>query len=252
VIIENKIYCFWLNEEDMSYNRKVSLENLINISECEVVLIDKYILPNYILPKYPLHEGYEYLSEIQKSDYLRCYFMQHYGGGYSDIKKTTGSWLNYFDKLNSNNNIYAIGYKEFSPIGVAALESNTINPSDCKFGLDFNTNEDFTKWDSIHIKEDWDKLIGNGAFIFKKNTEFTREWWNILNERMDIFLPKLKINPKKWDRDSFGHVNPHTGEESRYPIPWTGIQGIIFHPLCLKYKNNIMNDLPSPICVNYK
>lgn len=84
-----KIYCFWLNEEDMSDNRKVSLENLTNISECEVVLIDKYTLPNYILPEYPLHEGYEYLSEIQKSDYLRCYFMHHYGGGYSDIKKTT-------------------------------------------------------------------------------------------------------------------------------------------------------------------
>ena len=250
--MNKKIYCFWLNEEDMSDNRKVSLENLTNISECEVVLIDKYTLPNYILPEYPLHEGYEYLSEIQKSDYLRCYFMHHYGGGYSDIKKTTGSWLNYFDKLNSSDNIYAIGYKEFSPIGVAILESNTINPVDCNYGLDFNTNEDFTKWDSIHIKEDWDKLIGNGAFIFKKNTEFTREWWNILNERMDIFLPKLKINPKKWDRDSFGHINPYTKEESLYPIPWTGIQGLIFHPLCLKYKNNIMNDLPSPICVNYK
>lgn len=249
--MNNKIYCFWLNEGQMSDNRKLSLENLINVTKCDVVFITKDNLNKYILPNYPLHEGFEYLSEIQQSDYLRCYFMHHYGGGYSDIKKTNGSWIECFDELNNNNNIYGIGYSELE-YGVAILESCTISPLNCKLGLDFSTNEDFTKWDSIHIKNNWSKLIGNGAFMFKKNTEFTNEWWNILNERMDIYLPILKLNPKQWSRDSFGKINKCTGEPSKYPIAWAAIQGLIFHPICLKYSNNILNTLHNPICTNYK
>jgi hypothetical protein len=38
--------------------------------------------------------------------------MHHYGGGYSDIKKTLGSWITFFDQINDDDNLYAIGYGE--------------------------------------------------------------------------------------------------------------------------------------------
>ena len=247
-----KIYCWWLNNEEMSENRKNSLENLKTLTSCDIVFITMETLPNYILPDYPLHEGYQYLSEIQQGDYLKCYFMHHYGGGYSDIKQTLGSWNPFFNKLYDDDNLYCIGYGERDPGHIARLENCTLNPKYSKYSLDYTTNHDGSKWDSTQIKDNWFKLIGNGAFICKKNTPFTLDWWNSLNEKMDGYLSQLKLNPSKWGRDALGHINPNNGEISNYPIDWAVINGCIFHPLSLKYCNNILQILHYPITINYK
>jgi hypothetical protein len=250
--MDNRIYCWWLNEENMSQNRQNSLDNLRQVTECEIIFINKNNLKNYILPDYPLHEGFHYLSEIQKGDYLKCYFMHHYGGGYSDIKKTLGSWIEFFNLLNSNENLYAIGYGEKDSGHVAKLENCTLNPKKSQYCLDYSTNKDGTEWSSEQIVQNWNFLIGNGAFICKKNTPFTNDWWNGLNEKMDGYLEKLKQFPSKWERDARGHINPITNEISNYPISWAVINGNIFHPLCLKYKNNIQRNLHYPIVTNYQ
>jgi hypothetical protein len=41
-----KIYCWWLNNEEMSENRKNSLENLKTLTSCDIVFITKETLPN--------------------------------------------------------------------------------------------------------------------------------------------------------------------------------------------------------------
>ena len=251
-MLEPKIYCWWLNNEDMSHNRHNSLNDLTNKSNCEVIFITKDNLKDYILPNYPLHEGYQYLSEIQKGDYLKCYFMHHYGGGYSDIKRTLGSWVPFFNELNNNDNLYEIGYGEKEPGHVARLENCDLDPTKSKYCLDFTRNEDGTKWSSKHIVNGWGHLIGNGAFICKKNTPFTTDWWNGLNEKMDGYLNDLKLNPSSWGRDSKDHVNPSTNQMSNYPIRWAVINGNIFHPLTLKYKDHINKNLHYPITVNYQ
>jgi hypothetical protein len=250
--MDNRIYCWWMNKDEMSENRKNSLRQLKEKSECEVIFIDKKNLGDYVLPDYPLHEGFQYLSEIQQGDYLKCYFMHHYGGGYSDIKKTTGSWIEFFNKINNDSDLYCIGYGEVDPGHIARLENCTLDPSKSKYCLDFSTNDDKTKWDSSQIKKNWSLLIGNGSFICKKNTPFTTDWWNALNEKMDGYLPQLKENPSKWSRDSKGSVNPNTNEISKYPISWAVINGNIFHPLSLKYHKNILNTLHYPVTINYQ
>ena len=85
--VEYTIYCFWTGNNEMSDNRIECLENLKNVSECNVLLITKYNLSNYILSDVPLHPAFQYLSETHKADYLRTYFMHFYGGG---IKKLRG------------------------------------------------------------------------------------------------------------------------------------------------------------------
>lgn len=250
--LEYKIYCWWMNEEDMPPNRQSSLLNLKDVSGCEVIFITKKNLKNFILKDFPLHEGFKYLSEIQQGDYLKCYFMHHYGGGYSDIKKTVGSWIPFFNELHNNPDLYAIGYGERDPGHVARLENCTLNPKNSKYCLDFSTNETKDKWSSVHLKNNWSDLIGNGAFICKKNTPFTQDWWNGLNEKMDGYLNELKINPGSWGRDARDHINPNTNQPSKYPISWAVINGNIFHPLTLKYKNNIKKTLHYPIVVNYQ
>jgi len=80
-------------------------------------------------------------------------------------------------------------------------------------------------------------LIGNGAYIFKKNTLFVNEWYDKLLLEMD----KLQKFPQEaWTK------------EYPYPFKWSQILADIFHPLCYKYNENILQYLPAPSFTNYR
>ena len=78
------------------------------IQKCNIIFINKDNLKNYILKEHPLHKGFKYLSSIHQADYMRCYLMHHYGGGYTDIKplKESGKGV---EILNENPNVWAVG-----------------------------------------------------------------------------------------------------------------------------------------------
>jgi hypothetical protein len=209
----NIIYCCWTGDNEMSANRKKSLNQLREVSECTVILITKKTLNLYVLSEYPLHPAYEYLSETHKADYLRTYLMHFYGGGYSDIKKTTGSWKNAFKHLNQND-YWICGYPEV-PGGVA-----------------YGPNVD-----------KWGELLGNGCYICKPQTPLTTEWYNNMISLMDEKLDALKLNPSTFPRDC--------REKSNYPIEWNEMLGRIFHNVSYKYKKYLLNTLPIPIFCDY-
>lgn len=211
--MNNIIYCFWTGSNEMSHNRKLCLEQLRNTTECEVILVTMDNLQEYILPDNPLHPSYEFLSETHKADYLRTYFMHFYGGGYSDIKYTGGSWKKAFDDLNSDDNYWICGYPEING-GVA--------------------------WQGGNYKD----LIGNCSYISKRNTPLTNEWYNEMIELLDAKLPELRIHPSKHPQDC--------KERSNYPIEWNEMLGRIFHKVATKYKNHLLNTLPMSIFINYR
>jgi hypothetical protein len=242
------IWLWWTGENELSSRRMESYQQFCEINkDCNIQLITREQIKD--LPD--LHEGYEYLSEIQKGDYLKAYFMHHHGGGYSDIKKTPASWAPYFDRIISNNNLMAIGYAEKAPGHVAFLEGCRLDPKESRYCRDFTLNEQ-GQWSSKQIKQNWFKLIGNGCFICRKNTSLTQDWWAGLTEKMDGYLEELKKYPSAWPRDSHDYTNPNTGEKSKYPIPWAVICGNIFHPLTLKYCESIDRDLPYPVMQGYQ
>lgn len=207
------IYCFWTGTNEMSQNRKVSIEQLIHTSECKVILVTMENLHEYILPDTPLHPSYEFLSETHKADYLRTYFMNFYGGGYSDIKKTTGSWKKAFTDLKNSDTYWICGYPEVCG-GVA------------------------------YSGGDWKELIGNGAYISKPNTPLTNEWYSEMITLLDKKLPELRLNPSKFPQDC--------KEVSNYPIEWNEMLGRIFHKVADKYKHHLLRTLPISIFNNYK
>jgi len=215
-----KIFSFWTGNNEMSSQRKTAFALLKKNAGVEVVLITPENLNDYILPKYPLHPGFEHLSLVHRSDYLRCYFMHHYGGGYSDIKGTNNNWSQLFNLLSAKEDKWIVGYREIGERGVAPVPG--------ALGLE--------------LKKYWHILIGNGAYIFKPSTPFTHEWYIELHNRLDGYLNSLQHNP--------GNV---MGDNPGYPIPWTGILGDIFHPLCLKYfKRLIYSSRIKPILKGYR
>ena len=117
---ERVIYTFWTGDNPLTENRIVSLLSLEKGAGVPVILVKKQHIQTYILPNEPFHPAYPYLSETQKSDYLRCYFMHFYGGGYSDIKQTKGTWTKSFDTLYKSDN-WICGYKWKDRIGSGAF-----------------------------------------------------------------------------------------------------------------------------------
>jgi hypothetical protein len=92
--------------------------------------------------------------------------MNFYGGGYSDIKKTTGCWKNSFEELQ-NSDKWIIGYKW----------------------------EDEDK--SLYS---W---IGSGSYIAIANTQLTNEWYSEILKYLDNNLDKLKKHPAQHSRDCY-------------------------------------------------
>nr|VFK11073.1 MAG: Capsular polysaccharide synthesis protein [Candidatus Kentron sp. LPFa]VFK27411.1 MAG: Capsular polysaccharide synthesis protein [Candidatus Kentron sp. LPFa] len=228
-IPERRIFVFWTGNNEMSPARKAVLQSIRENSRVQVVLVTPRNLKEYLVEGYPLHEAYDYLSYTHRADYLRCYFMHHHGGGYSDIKRINADWNPYFAKIDSDNNIWAIGYMEVGPEGVAAPPGMV-----------------------DELRREWSKLIGQCAYIFKPNTPLTLAWYTKLHQELDRNLHTLKIHPAKHPQDKYKKKpeNPLLRisglYRSKYPFRWAQILGEISHPLFLKYTHKICNELPPP------
>ncbi|MGV4462933.1 capsular polysaccharide synthesis protein [Ornithobacterium rhinotracheale] len=215
------IYTFWTGSNELGENRKRCLNSIIEKAEVPVILITPKNLEEYILSEYPLHKAYDFLSLVHKADYLRCYFMHHYGGGYCDIKEIKTEWNSIINKLNQSD-AYALGFRESGYFSVAHMSGN----NKMRNLLEYN----------------YKKLIGTSAFICKPRTPFTQDWIDELHNKLDFYYTNLKENPGN-----------ERGTNLGYPIPWTNILGDITHPLCLKYEGKILiDDRIKPSFVNYK
>ena len=213
------IYCFWTENNEMSENRKNCLQSIIERSGVPVQLITPKNLGEYILKEHPLHPAFQYLSAVHKSDYLRCYFMNFYGGGYSDLKMCLNSWTTGFETLR-NTDKWILGYRETRRKDLAVVDGNI----------------------RVDLRRHFLSVIGNCSYICVPNSPFTQEWYSELISRMDGYAEKLKNNP--------GNI---WGDNEGYPIPWTNILGSIFHPLCLKYSEKIIQSkLIKPGLKNYR
>lgn len=221
--IDRVIYIFWTGDNEITPNRLEGIKSLEKVTGVTVKLITPKNLPDYIKEGDPLPEAYEYLSYVHRADYLRTYFMYHYGGGYADIKPATASWKDAFTRLEESS-AYAIGYPEVGFWGVANRGVENMNLKN-----------------DLHYY--WRYLIGNGAYICRPYTPFVTEWYEETKKRVIGYTEQLREHPAQ---DPFGK-NPN------YPIPWEGILGEVFHPLCLKYHDKLIKSKDLlPVFENYR
>lgn len=219
----NNIYCIWSGNNDMSDNRKNSLQCIIDNSGCNVILVSPKNLKDFEIKSHPIHPAYEYLSLTHRSDYLRAYIMHHHGGGYSDIKYNKFNWTKYFDLLNNSSHVLFIGYQERQPQHIAS--------------------------DDPKIIRSFNMLCGCGHFIFKPNTLFTSLWLNKINSILSLKISLLKKYPgHHHPRATTGgvHGTPGIHTDSKYPLGWNEILGKIIHPLMYNFKNQYLYSMPYP------
>ena len=212
--IKNKvIFIFWTGTNEMSFRRIHCINALKEQTGCNILLVNVENLPDFVLEDYPLHPAYPYLSETHKCDYLRTYFMRHYGGGYSDIKIPNGSWVKAFETMKNEPEIWINGYHESNPDAIA------FRPA-------------------AHL---WERLPGNGAYVIRQQTPFVIEWTNRQAAVLDSKLEALRENPSTQPDCCIEYV-PGT----KYPLHWNEILGRIFHEEAAKVVDRIRFDIPLP------
>ena len=232
------IYCFWTGDNPLTENRKKGLKTLEKYAKIPIKLITPENLSEYIKPNFPLHKGYDLLSLTAKSDYLRCYFMHHHGGGYADIKPFNHSWKSAFAKLNKHKDKYIIGYPELLFAGLAPIEDRFLpNKSlypNYKNILDSEKKlfQDLTKHTPL--------LIGNCAFVCKPYSPITSEWYKEIHHRMDKLCEYTYIEREK------------TLNLKDITLPYFYLVQV-FHPIILKYHKHVLRDKKLlPILKNYR
>jgi hypothetical protein len=91
--------------------------------------------------------------------------MHFFGGGYSDIKYPSGSWINSFEKLQNTKELYMIGY------------------------------DDVSSGEHVHLS----------SFICKPNTDLTKDWYNemlkVLDEKLELLKQYPSTGPQSFKTD---------------------------------------------------
>lgn len=206
-----RIFCLWTGSNEMSSNRVRAMDEIrrLNQADVDVVLVTPENLREWVVPEHPLHRSYDNLALIHRADYLRAYLMHHHGGGYSDVKAARHTWLPAFEGLNSDQGAWLLGYRELSYRHVAPA------PPRLRRRL------------VVHHA----RLLGNGAYIVKPRTPFTTAWLKEAERRLDTWADALVDSP--------GDV--FSGPDG-YPVPFYGLLGEIFHPLCLHHHERLRRD----------
>jgi hypothetical protein len=224
----NTVFCTWTGGNAMSQIRFRCFLSIIQATNCPVAYLHGRNMATWQHPEHPFHPAFQYLSATHKADYLRCYLMHHYGGGYTDIKLTRKDWSVFFTALRSTQKL-ALGYTEIGPEGVAAIGGEV----------------------EEMLKREYQHLIGLGAYIFRRGTELTHEWYEQVNRLLDAKLPLLAKNPAQHPRDVAGALF-EDGSRSAYPLQWSELLGNILHPTIYKYKDNILHADIAPDFTNYR
>jgi hypothetical protein len=219
-MMNKTIYIFWTEANELTPRRKNNLQIIQDRCGVELKFLNHDDIPKYELADHKFHEAYQYLSATAKSDYLRSYFMNFYGGAYCDIKRAEWDWNPYFDQLDMSDN-WIMGYNVSCDIDIAV---------------------DLTDPNYQEMKNSWKQLIGAGAMICKPNTPLTQYWFRIMTDILDQKLELLKENPARHVRDKLGWVT-----NSGYPLRWSEIGPETFMKSCYKFKDKLNYNLPCPI-----
>jgi hypothetical protein len=211
----------------MSSQRIQALWSIYNNTRCPVVYINHQSLRDWEKPESPYHPAFEYLSDTHKSDYIRCYLMHHYGGGWADIKHTSADWRPQFAKLRSSNAL-ALGYQEIAD-GIPHIKGPL----------------------GDELRANYRQNIGLCAFIFKRNSVITKEWYDALINKLNERLPELKQHPANHTQDQLNTILSN-GTRSRYPLRWAELLGEIFHPLVYVNRHYVTQASLEPLFHSYR
>lgn len=222
---DRDLYCFWFGSS-MSESRANCLDTILKNANVNVIIVNDENVREFEIKSDPFHIGFDLLSDTDKSNYLRPYFMYHYGGGYTDIKQNYFDWNPYFTKLEQSGKD-CIGYREKQSYHVHYEPAQKI----------------------------YKKLIGCGSYIHKKGSFLSEQWLTLENKEMDFYYEKLKENHGRYHpRAIFGGIldNKTDFAGSQYPFRWNHLCSEVWHRAQFENLGRWSFDFPYINTENYR
>lgn len=226
---ERICFIFWFGPRfggtEMSEARQRSLATIRISSGLNIQLVTEDNLDDWLLPDSPLTQSFYYLSATHKSDFLRSYFMFHYGGAYSDVKPYTFAWEPYLQRLERSKKAF-IGQRQFRLTGL-----------------------------SVRARMPYWLYVCDSYFAFKPGTDFAREWLRRVQELVVSNSEMLRNHPGTYDprakrirqvKISSARYSD-TSQYEGYPFGWMDLQGKIFHPLQYERRWDFLRGLPKQV-----
>ena len=278
----NKVWAFWFGPP-MKGARRFAFAELQDNIGVEVEVVTDETLEDYNIEEWPMHPAVftGSLSSNHKADYLRAYFMYHYGGGYHDVKPhlKKDSWKLYFQNFTSDSNLWLYGIKEANILNMGCDEAYLIDAlaiTDEDFDsekvlsyMDVSLNTDnfcgrsYEKNREAIVSGQRGKLsldkfepIKEGlccSEIFKNfgNYPFVSNGAYIMRDHTDFAYDWLRIVEARLDI-KYDRIRDHPAPQERccnpaqppYPLRWAEVHGEAFHPLQIKYQKHIKQGLP--------
>lgn len=226
---EGIVFAYWSGSAPLPEIRQNCIDQFAQTAQLSVFIVRDEDIEELTASK-PLPTCFQYLCAAHKADILRIYLLHHYGGGWTDVKQTTGSW-HFSLRLLQETELYCVGYPEVGPSTVSGFA-----------GFDF---KDPSWWQYTFLRLDFPSLIGNGALLAKHGTPLLDEIHREQMVRLNDLSAELRRFPASHPKDRLGLTLPG-GSPSRYPVPWTHLLGSIVHPKAHKYRKHIGRSLPSP------
>ena len=207
--------------------RYQALQSLIKNIGVPIIMITEKNFKSFENPDDPIHTGFKYLTGNHKADYVRCYLMHHYGGGYHDIKFRELSWKDEWKKF-SDQDTWIVGRRE---------------KKESWIGYPPGQEE---------LKKKFNELVTMGWVICRPNTPFTKELLDTLHKVLDKHLEMLKKHPAEIPRGYYPDRPHDLAPPNSYPLRWLELMGEISHPLMYKHKDHIAFGLPDVVHKRYK
>jgi hypothetical protein len=222
------IYSGWMGPNAMSEPRSAALLSLVRNAGCPQAHVTTDTLASWTHPAYPLHPLFNLLSAVHKCDYLRCYLLHVFGGGYADVKHTARNWNPFFEQVERSA-AFGAGYTEVGAHGVARVGGAL----------------------ELEMQQNYTKVIGLCAMIFRPQTDFTALWYQQLHALIDSRADALLAHPARHPQDRLGAAFTD-GSVSEYPFEWTEVGGNIFHPIAYRHSEWILQLDMAPSFENYR
>lgn len=208
--VPNVIWSFWTGDNPLTPARKAALRSMREMNPhtpIELVGVDR--LREFVVAGHPLHPAFEWLSLNHRSDYLRAYFLYHFGGGYSDLKVLVAPWEDALIRLGESGGKWMAG--------TALTHTKWAGNPPGRMG--------------VHVRRYFEHVLSGATLGARAKNPLCGEWLREVERVLDYAYPMLKESPGKiW------------GSDSTYPLEWMALQGNIFQPLCLKYREHTIID----------
>lgn len=252
IALKNKplrvVWAFWFGGlENMSPARKRALEMMRKNLGVPLRLItsmdEAKKLSKPEAPIHPLifHEP-QVLSSNHIVDYLRGYIMNHYGGGYLDVKPIYRNWSRYFDLFDSDPNVWFLAPRQRG-MWDPGCDEEYLAAAGMKMANCFR------------VRENWAYLGSDACWIARPYTPLSIEFQKLINDMLNRkwkeilkypVLQKYKhrccslyVNANIW-KASFEQQNKHPD----YALRWVEVHADAFDPLQLKWNRYVRLGLP--------